>query len=69
MRNFLDGVFCILRVAHESEMFPNDFFASACVEACEVGIEHAPALDACGVFVAVGDVGATEGIRDDDFGF
>ena len=50
-------------------MLPDDFLAGAYVEAGEVGVERAPAFDACGVFVAEGDAGATERVRDDDFGF
>lgn len=48
-------------------MLPDDFSAGAYVEAGEVGIERAPAFDACRVFVAEGNAGATKRVRDDDF--
>ena len=69
MCNFLDGVLGVVGVAHEPEMFPDDFFAGTRVEAGEVRVECSPALDAGGVFVAEGDSCATERVRDDDFGF
>ena len=69
MRNFLDGVFCILRVAHESEMFPNDFFVGTNVETSEIGVKRSPAFETCGVLVAVGNVCSGKSVCDDDFGF
>jgi len=50
-------------------VLPDDFFACAGVEAGEVGVERSPPLDARGVFVAVGNSGATQRVRDDDLGF
>ena len=50
-------------------MLPDDFPSGAYVEAGEVRVERAPALDACGVFVAEGDAGATKRVRDNDLGF
>lgn len=50
-------------------MLPDDFLAGAYVEAGKVGVECAPAFDACGVFVMEGDACATERVRDNDFGF
>ena len=69
MRNFLDGVLGVVGVAHEPEVLPDDLFASAGAQAGEIGVECAPALDTCGVFIAEGNVCAVEGVRDDDFGF
>ena len=56
VRDFLNGVLGVVRVAHEAEVLPDDFFTGANVEAGEVWIERSPAFDACRVFVAVWDV-------------
>ena len=69
MRDFLDGGLGVVVLAHQAEVLPDDFFARGGVEAGEVRVARAPALDACGVFVAEGDAVAAERVRDDDFGF
>ena len=69
VRDFLHGVLGVVAVVHQAEVLPDDLFAGAGVEAGEVGVECAPSLDARGVFVAVGDAGATQRVRDDDLGF
>ena len=38
VRNFLHGVFDVIGIVHEPEMFPNDFFAGAGIEAGEIGV-------------------------------
>lgn len=48
MRDFLEGIFGVVRVAHQAEVLPDDFLAGANVEAGEVRVERAPALNACG---------------------
>ena len=65
----LDGVLGVVRLAHQAEVFPDDFFAGAGAQTGEVRVECAPALDACGKFIAVRDACTVEGVRDDDFGF
>ena len=69
MRDFLDGVLGVVGAAHQSEVLPDNFFAGTNVKAGEVGVERAPALDAHGIFVAVRNARAVEGVCDDDLGF